>query len=626
VLGKKEIGSHLRHQKEKTGIEQYLSEMEACLQNIYFGLRPGRYAVLVIGDSVFKGETHKTAELVGEVAREVGFNEVGLAERDLHPTKRSFSSAARRLREEKLLVLRKPSQQETFTLFSPPYTLWSYEKELRKREADALLEGEISTGESNGELTVKASSLEADKIRRLTFTHGFEAPNYQKESTWQAILENGDAFNTDASRKDPKYATHGLHKYKGKFYPQLARSLFNLADLSPGHTIFDPFCGSGTVLLESYLNGFLGKGFELNPLAIKISKVKTSILQVDPYLVDKRIGEFIDRLDDISSDESNRDIFDEGVIEELDSWFPAPVVNKLGWALSAIDEISQPDIRELLEICVSSIVRKVSQQDPKDLRIRRRKPPIEDAPVKELLTKTVKKQRQRLHKFAKRSNGSPCKFGSAEVFDADSREISSYREVGLEAGAVDAVVTSPPYATALPYIDTDRLSILLLNGLKTKRRKSIERSLVGARNIRKSERREVDSRIELQDFEGISSGYARNLITKIYELNKDADVGFRRKNKAALLYRYYSDMNKVIDRLDQVVAPGGSIFIVIGNNKTTAGDEKEEVDIDSSRAFQEMGRAKNWGSVDVIPITVTQEDKKHNKNSITENDILWFKK
>ncbi|MDE1852464.1 MAG: hypothetical protein KGI38_01820 [Thaumarchaeota archaeon] len=34
--------------------------------------------------------------------------------------------------------------------------------------------------------------------------------------------------------------------------PRLARTLVNLADLRPGQTILDPFCGSGTILVEAY--------------------------------------------------------------------------------------------------------------------------------------------------------------------------------------------------------------------------------------------------------------------------------------------------------------------------------------------------------------------------------------
>lgn len=626
ILGKKEIGSHLRHQKENTGINQYLEEMSLCLTNMKDGLRPGRYAILVLGDSIFKGKEYQTAELVGETAENLGFEKVGIVKRDLHDTKRSFSSPARRLREEKLLILRKPLKSLSFTLLKPPYKLWDYENKIRKREINTVL-GKVKLKEKNNGTEVQISPLKVDKIRRLTFTHGFVADGFSKDSTWQAILENGDAFDTKSNRKDPKYATHGLHPYKGKFYPQLAKSLFNLASLSPGDRVFDPFSGSGTVLLEGYLNGLDAKGFDLNPLANKIAYAKFKILQVDPYLVDKLLSQVISQLDYINEEPENLSVFNDSCLDELKSWFPDLVLKKLSWILNVIDDIPEPTVREFLEVCLSSIVRDVSQQDPKDLRIRRRKPQIKDAPVKKLFLEKLKDQRLRLRHFSQRSNRSPVEFGSAEVFELDSRNKESFGQANIEENSLDAIITSPPYATALPYIDTDRLSILLLYGLKSKERRGIEKALVGSREITNKEREPIDKKILNNQFQNIESLTAEKLITNIFELNKNSDVGFRRKNKASLLFKYYEDMTKVMKNLDSYVRNNGSIFLVIGDNYTKAGGKNgEDIIITSSKILTEIGEKIGWKLMDTIPITVTQENRRHNKNSILDNDIIWFRK
>src|ERR1035437_6683464 len=54
-MAQSEIGSHLRHQRENRGFDLYRDEMRAGLSGIHSRLRPGRYAVLVVGDSVFDG-------------------------------------------------------------------------------------------------------------------------------------------------------------------------------------------------------------------------------------------------------------------------------------------------------------------------------------------------------------------------------------------------------------------------------------------------------------------------------------------------------------------------------------------------------------------------------------------
>jgi len=601
-----EIGSHLRHQRNEKGIEEYLQEMAICLEKVYASLKHGKYAVFVIGDSMFKTIEYKTAELVGELANEVGFEVVGIVKRPVHATKRSFIGAARRLREEKLLILRKAPESQKVELIKPPYKLWPYEEVIRDIENEVLLG--------------KTPSLH--NIKRLTFTHHFKIGDSPKEPTWQAIVENGDAASPGA-RKDPKYVTHGLHAYKGKFYPQLAKSLINVSGIKQGSTILDPFGGSGTVLLESYLNGFNGIGMDLNPLAVKIARAKSGIIQVEPKVFDGTVSKLLTQLESRQTSQEILAVYEDR-IDEILSWFPRSVAIKLAHILNLIKDTPDPAIRDFLEVCLSSIVREVSQQEPRDLRIRRRSTPIDDADVFALYRAKVIEQRDRILKFHAHSHKRSGPFGSVSANLLDCRELESYGKAGIAEGSVDAIVTSPPYATALPYIDTDRLSILLLFGLKPRVRNEVEESLIGAREIKTADRNGLNDQIEELNFSEIKSEYAKNIIKEVYVLNRDGDVGFRRKNMGSLLYRYFNDMSKAIKNLDYVLKPGGQAFFVIGNNKTLAG--KKDIVIDSAKFIVEAAHSIGWKTKNIIPITVTQENRLHNKNGITENDIIWMQK
>lgn len=622
-LASKEIGSHLRHQKEKKGFEQYLQEMTACLANILQALRPGRYAVLVVGDGVFNGVIYNSADYLSKAAQELGFEVVGLIERKVHSTKRSFISAARRLKKETLLVLKKPSNKIALTLTPPPYKLWDYEEKLRAREIETLLGG-ITKKRKNGEWVSLVDALDIDKAKKLTFTHGFYSPEISQERTWQAVIENGDAFITRSQRKDPKYATHGIHAYKGKFYPQLAKSLFNLARLEPGQKVLDPFCGSGTVLLEAYLNGLSGFGTDINPLAVKIARTKTEILDVDPYLRERILSRFQDRVSTMDTSFHWIEEFAAPQREELLSWFPKPALIKLGCLLHHISQVSEPAVREILEILVSSVIREVSQQDPKDLRIRRRKTPLQDAPVYEIFSQRLVELRKRLQHFAERVKKSPYSFMPAKVIHGDCRDSQTLQDISLQTNSIDAIVTSPPYATALPYIDTDRLSILLLFGMNSRERTSLESTLIGSREITRGKKEEIENKIDSKDFSEVLSPSAKKIVEEVMKRNNNSDVGFRRQNMAALLYLYFRDMSKVMNNLTSFLKNGASAFFVIGNNKTTAGGK--EINIASGKILQEIGLSLGWELTDVIPITVTTENRLHSKNSITENEIIWFKK
>ena len=622
-LGKREIGSHLRHQKERNGIDTYLDEMSPCLEKMFSALRPGRFAVMVIGDSMFHGKVYHTAQLIADRATAAGFELVGEIDRELPEHRRSFISTARRLRSESLLVLRKPCREIVVSLYPPPYKLWPYECVIRKAEFQGLVG--VSAEESvDGVLHAKIHCLKVDRLRRLTFSHSYDASEISRECAWQGVLENGDALKP-SSRKDPKYVTHGIHAYKGKFYPQLAKSLFNLAGLREGQTILDPFCGSGTVPLEAYLNGMRGIGIDMNPLAVKIAKAKTGILLVDPYLRDRLLAQFQKKLATLEPEE-DANAFSNETIAEIESWFPPTVVKKLTALLRVVREVPHVLVKEYLEVLVSSIVRDISQQDPQDLRIRRRREPIEDAPVLELFLARFLEQRRRLSEFASRSNRAPCEFTKPVIISGDSRSVLSLQSAGVDLNSIDGVVTSPPYATALPYIDTDRLSILLLCGLQTSDRSTIEESLIGSREIRNKQRNELETLIGSMQFtKDIPSLLGRETIKRIHGLNEVSDVGFRRRNMAALLYRYFADMTTVLRNLDRAMRPNASAFFVVGGNVTVAGGV--EVQIRSSAIIQEIAvDMLNWRVKDRIPITVTTENRPHVKHSITENDILWLVK
>src|SRR4051812_27934163 len=75
--------------------------------------------------------------------------------------------------------------------------------------------------------------------------------------------------------KTERYS-HLLHSYPAKLLPHIPY-LFLRSSVLPGanSTIADPFCGSGTVLLEAAICGHYTIGADTNPLARLISKVKT---------------------------------------------------------------------------------------------------------------------------------------------------------------------------------------------------------------------------------------------------------------------------------------------------------------------------------------------------------------
>ncbi len=83
------------------------------------------------------------------------------------------------------------------------------------------------------------------------------------QAAWRAA--EAEPFAEDA-------LTHGFHSYPARMHPALARAL--IAGLSqPGGRVLDPFCGSGTVLIEAMRLGRTAVGVDLSPLAVRVAEV-----------------------------------------------------------------------------------------------------------------------------------------------------------------------------------------------------------------------------------------------------------------------------------------------------------------------------------------------------------------
>ena len=612
AFGKLEIGSHLKHQRESTGFDTYRRDMIVTLQEMSRILRKGRYVVLVIGSSIYDGKTYDTAYLLAKDALKVGFDKVEVLEREVHKTKRSFTPAGRRTTKENILVLRKKEGMMQVSLQPPPYKLWPYEEKLRIRESLR----------DNPDLPLDAGVSELVRFRSLAFTHQVVFPSGHWEPTWQAILENGMATNPSA-RKDPKYVTHGMHSYKGKFYPQMAKALINQLCLPKGARILDPFSGSGTTLLEGYLNGYTSFGCDINPLAVKIARAKSNILDLDPDVLSDVVFGVFGALDKAPSKMPDAfEQFDPESMKEIQRWFAFPILRKLNWLLKTIRAGSGGVSRDFLEVVLSSIIRDISHQDPSDLRIRYRKELLEDVDLIGMFRSHLSTQFARIEKFWRIRGHAPNPFHPASVIVGDNRTSGPYDALGLKEGSVDMVLTSPPYAMALPYIDTDRLSLLTLFGLCGSRRRSIEQTLIGSREITGGERKKIEKNfIEEGRLPSLCLNFVHGLHGKV---EKSGNAGFRKKNMPALLYRFLEDMQSVFIQLNRLCKVGAEAMVVVGDSKMTI-DEKD-IRIPTTDLVEDIAKSCGFMPVERLDISVTTENLNHFKNAITENVVLRLRK
>src|SRR5262252_4092053 len=79
---------------------------------------------------------------------------------------------------------------------------------------------------------------------------------------------------------DSSYASHDVHAFAAKFPPQLPRA-FIRGLTAPGDVVLDPMMGSGTTIVEALLEGRRGIGLDIDPLALRVSQVKTMPIKID---------------------------------------------------------------------------------------------------------------------------------------------------------------------------------------------------------------------------------------------------------------------------------------------------------------------------------------------------------
>ena len=156
---------------------------------------------------------------------------------------------------------------QEINLYWHNYKFFPYEKRFAVREVQSLLEPK-QLKEFDDRLLISGLK-NSDSINKLVY---FSHAEIEKEifPTIQFHFENGSGTIIRHKRQNTRYSVHGLHEYKGKFNPQVVRSLFNIYNVKAGDNILDPFCGSGTTLVESAHDNISANGTDINPLAVFI--------------------------------------------------------------------------------------------------------------------------------------------------------------------------------------------------------------------------------------------------------------------------------------------------------------------------------------------------------------------
>lgn len=336
----------------------------------------------------------------------------------------------------------------------------------------------------------------------------------------------------------PLYA---LHPFAARF-PYGLPGYFIDALTEPGDAVLDPMGGSGITLLEGWTAGRSVIGVDLDPLARRQARARTTALCGAEV---REAGEAAQRrtADLLSGLGAHRDPLkaitedmDLATREFLDYWFFPETQRELACLILSIREEPDDDLRNLLEVIFSStIVTKsggVSRaRDLAHTRPHRVSDKVPRRPIP-LFANLVARAADAYGSIDRDA------VGDCRVVDGDARSLP------LPDCSVDLIVTSPPYANALDYMRAHKFSLAWL-GDPIPSLTKLRREYIGSESAGSQETTPVNP-----------------LPAKVEAVV--ASVAEADATKSRVLKRYFGDMSAAISEMQRVLRSGSAAVIVVG--------------------------------------------------------------
>lgn len=334
---------------------------------------------------------------------------------------------------------------------------------------------------------------------------------------------------------DTKYMTHGLHPYPARMIPQVARKLI-LRYSKPEEMVWDPFCGSGSTLVESMLTRRTSVGTDLNPFATFLSKVKTT--PIDFEVLRKAHTELSKGILEIKKE--SHGTIDIPKMHNVDLWYKEYVQHDLAVIKTAISSIQDESVRDFFRLCLAYTSRETSNLKKAEFKIVRMKAEEQEKfnpDVYEAFRSNVHRCIPLMQSFC---NALPEKYIQSKVLYSDNRTAP------IDDGSIDLVVTSPPYGdhgTTVAYGQFSRYPAHWIS-LDHDAVKSVDRRGLGGKSPRSFEENNLES-------QSIKETY-----WKVHENSP---------KRAKQFFNFFYDYDQSLKAMFNKLRLGGHACIVIGN-------------------------------------------------------------
>jgi len=365
------------------------------------------------------------------------------------------------------------------------------------------------------------------------------ATRHERTRAQKERMKNGNVISVSFRElcpeiKGTKFSTHRLYSYPGKMIPQIPHFFLKEKQNENGKiTVLDPFCGTGTVMVEALHSGCNSIGVEINPIAALAAKVKTTPIPIE------RLEDGL-RLIRQSYEEIEKGEFIPSFFENLHYWFTQRTIEELSKIEACIELIKDNEVRDFFKVVFASIVKDASRADPRIY-----------VPV---LPRKGRRKRKCNPWTLFDSRAKEGIRGMEEFLGLTKNPVAhcqvicnDFRTVKTEGQDINMIITSPPYISAQKYVRSTRLEAYWLGQTKENQLDTSEKT-IGSERISNVECSKID-------YTGIE-----NLDILIEEIHHSDP------ERAGIVGRYFKDMETAILRMYDILCKKGTCVIVIGEN------------------------------------------------------------
>ncbi len=341
----------------------------------------------------------------------------------------------------------------------------------------------------------------------------------------------------DFRTANTKQHVHCFHTYPAMMIPQVAGRILDEYGKN-SNLLFDPYCGTGTSLVEANLRGINATGTDINPLARLIAKVKTTIIplkSLDLYLRDFNDFVFSIKLGGkrIETKIPN--------FKNIDYWFKKEIQYWLAIVKDYIEKIDDIDIQDFFKVAFSETVREVSLTRNSEFKLyRMNEKQIErfNPDVLSIMTEKLVRNRNSLAEYIS------IKKNNAVSHIYDFNTVYEIPEDVMLPESVDIIVTSPPYGdsrTTVAYGQFSRLS----------------NQWLGFEELNEVDKRSMGG-VKKQEFRNFDFKPLDKVLSQIAQIDE---------KRVGDVVSFYIDYEKSIRNVSRVIKKGGVVAYVVGNRR-----------------------------------------------------------